>query len=355
MSNIYFIFSLIFVTATGCSVAWAQNRPTDQPPVIKIIRGGSSPIFRRPLACTPNVDCWILNYLDIGPENDGKATDSACLSRTYEGHKGTDIAIRDEAAMKKGVDVYAAADGTVKRVRNGEVDRWPTPADLEQVKKDRKECGNAVLIDHGQGWQTMYCHMKQDSITVKPEQVVHAGDKIGQVGLSGMTQFPHLHFGVVHDNQAIDPFNGHDIHDACGQSGKSLWDKDAGFSYEPLVFFAQGFDTGKPDLDAINRQRIERTQLTKDIPALVFHSVLLGSRGGDRVDMQIFGPDGKLFAQSHNMQDKNRAQQMYFVGRTVPDDLPLATGIYTGRIKVTRPQENGKDQVYATELSIPIR
>lgn len=335
-----------------CLPAMAQ---TDTPaPLIKIIRTGP-PVFHRPIACTPDKDCWILNYLDIGPENDGKATDSACLARTYEGHKGTDIAVRDEVAMKKGVDVLAAADGTVKRVRDSEPDRWATPADIEQVKKDRKECGNAVLIDHGNGWQTMYCHMKQGSIAVKPDQPVKTGDKIGEVGLSGMTEFPHLHFGVIHEDKVIDPFNGQDIHEPCGTSGKPLWDKDAGFSYEPLVFFAQGFDLDKPDLDTINRMRIDRSQLSKDIPALVFHSVLLGSRVGDKIDLQIFGPDGKPFAQSHTVQDKTRAQQMYFVGRKTPDGSTLEAGLYTGKIKVMRPEKDGKDQIYATELSIPVK
>src|SRR5688572_25598532 len=103
-----------------------------------------TPVFDLPLSCKPGKDCWILNYPDVGPDKDGTATDPACLSRTYEDHKGTDFAIADEASMNKGVNVLAAADGTVMRVRNSEPDRWPTKDDLEKTREAKRECGNAV-------------------------------------------------------------------------------------------------------------------------------------------------------------------------------------------------------------------
>lgn len=295
-----------------------------------------TPVFALPVACTPGTDCWVMNYPDVGPDKDGKATDPSCAARTYEDHKGTDIAIADEAAMKKGIDVLAAKDGTVTRIRDGEADRWPTQEDLEKTKADRRECGNAVLIDHGNGWQTMYCHMKKGSIAVKPNQKIKAGDKIGQVGLSGFTEFPHLHFGVIHKDKVFDPFTGKDLTEPCGAAKSPLWSEDAKLSYEPLAFFHLGFDTKPPVLKDLDKHSVERTALRKDAPALVFYATLLGVREGDSADISITAPDGTVFAQKNTVQDKTRARQMYYIGRKIRETAPLQTGTYVGKITVTR-------------------
>ena len=78
-------------------------------------------------------------YPDAGPDSDKTATDPACGVRTYEGHKGTDIAIADKAAMDRGVNVLAAHEGTVMRVRNAEEDHFPvTKEQLDKIKADKK-------------------------------------------------------------------------------------------------------------------------------------------------------------------------------------------------------------------------
>lgn len=309
-----------------------------------------SPRFSLPIDCRPGETCWIMNYPDVGPDKDGKATDPACLSRTYEDHKGTDFAIPDEASMKKGVDVLAARDGTITRVRNSEPDRWPTPDDLEKTKTAKRECGNAVLIDHGDGWQTMYCHLKRGSIIVKPNQKIKAGEKIGQVGLSGLTEFPHLHFGIIHKDKVIDPFTGADLTEPCGKTGPSLWKEDAKLSYAPLAFFDLGFDLKAPLLKDLDRDRKARGSLRHDAPALVFYAVLFGTRDGDTVDLTVTAPDGKIFARNQVTQDKTRARQMYYVGRKIPESRPLDIGVYTGKITIKR-----GDAVYTNEKTITVQ
>ena len=57
-----------------------------------------------------------------------------------------------------------------------------------------RDCGNAIILDHGNGWETQYCHLKEGSLDVQRSMPVKAGDKIGEVGMSGRTVFPHLHF-----------------------------------------------------------------------------------------------------------------------------------------------------------------
>ena len=63
--------------------------------------------------------------------------------------------------------------------------------------------GNAVFIDHGNGLISEYFHLK--SYTVKPNQTVTKGQKIGLVGETGRVTGPHLHFGVRWHGACINP------------------------------------------------------------------------------------------------------------------------------------------------------
>ncbi len=65
--------------------------------------------------------------------------------------------------------------------------------------------GNVVIIDHGNGWQTLYAHMS--ALNVGCGQSVSQGDVIGYFGSTGKSSGPHLHFEMMNASAKVNPWD----------------------------------------------------------------------------------------------------------------------------------------------------
>jgi len=245
-----------------------------------------------PLDCEPEQTCFIQQYVDIDPGPG--ALDFRCGTATYDGHKGTDFRVRSAAAARDGVRVLAAAEGVVKGLRDGMVDIFATEKSRDTLAG--RECGNGVVIDHGAGWETQYCHLKRGSIGVEKGETVIRGQYLGDVGYSGLAQFAHLHLSVRHLGKVIDPFAGITPGDACvadANTSGGLWEETAAraFHYSDGRIFAAGFAAAPPDFDQLDDDHRVALPMAASA-AMVFYARAVNLREGDRLRLQVIGPDG---------------------------------------------------------------
>ena len=212
-----------------------------------------------PIKCQPGLTCFFQNYVDHDASD--KVRDYRCGGRSYDGHDGTDIRIRNLEIQRQGIEVLAAAPGRVIGARNDMED-----ISVKTVGKAAiagKECGNGVVIEHESGWRTQYCHMAKGSVRVNVGDQTTAGQPIGLVGLSGDTEFFHLHFTVRHRGKIVDPFAYGAPENSCG-GGRSIWAASLGeqTQYRAREIIDYGFAGIAPTMELIESGEIGKHPVT---------------------------------------------------------------------------------------------
>lgn len=102
------------------------------------------------------------------------------FNKKRTGHKGVDLASRT------GNKIQIQAQGRVIKTEHG-----------------NRGYGNYVVVDHGNGFQTKYAHMNK--IYVKKGDYLKINDTVGEVGSTGRSTGPHLHYEVLYLGQPVDP------------------------------------------------------------------------------------------------------------------------------------------------------
>jgi hypothetical protein len=276
----------------------------------------------------------VANYVDVDQTSD--ARDFRCGPRTYDGHDGVDFAIRDQAVIEHGVRVLASAPGTIRSVRDGMADH----ALLTEESRTRmagRECGNGIVIDHEEGWQTQYCHFRKGSVLVHVGEPVNRGTPIGLVGLSGKTEFPHLHLTVRNRDQVVDPFTGQRRGAGCGGMVHPVW-APPGLDYEPAALYHADFSNGPPNIENIRKGSQPGDSLERTTRVLVLWVEAFGVQVGDELRFQIFGPDGQLLLDRTQHVDRTQARRFAFAGARLRESA-WASGQYSGRVSLTRMQD----------------
>lgn len=324
-----FVPILIAGLAAACGPAGesvAQNPAPAAKPAAAAPADGPRLAF--PVACEVGKSCEVQNYMDHDPGPGVK--DYRCGSNTYEAHSGVDIRVLDMAAQGAGVNVLAAAPGRVARLRDGVADISVKTTGAAAVSG--QECGNGVVIDHGGGWETQYCHLAKGSVTVKVGDEVAAGAPIARIGLSGQTEYPHVHVTVRKDGVVVDPFAPRLTSGACeaGSAGQGIWTPEAAkaMAYKPGAVLNAGF-AGAP----VSMESIEAGSLgapTAQTP-LVAYVRAINLQGGDVQELTLKDPQGAVLASSTlRPLDRAKAQYMAFVGKKAP-----AAGWAAGRYEAT--------------------
>jgi murein DD-endopeptidase MepM/ murein hydrolase activator NlpD len=264
--------------------------------------------FITPLGGTPMKDWGVTEYVDVDPRS--SFADYTGGSLTYDGHTGHDLAPANLGWMDAGLPVFAAAAGKVVAVADGNYDRNIVATDVP---------ANYVEIDHGNGWHTLYYHLRSDTILVHVGDTVVAGQVLGLMGSSGYSAGAHLHFEVQHNGAVVEP------------------------EYDPNTFWVnplpyQGTVSAVTDSGVTSSHAVLTTDLNAEerpVAANVFSQASgqeltawfqAFTRATDQAEFKFYEPDGTPYTSLDDSFSPGASLEAYFYyDITLPANLPLGT------------------------------
>jgi murein DD-endopeptidase MepM/ murein hydrolase activator NlpD len=306
----------------------AGGRPAFRWP-LRAARGYASPFFET-----------ISNFVDHDAAFPGKLQDYNCGARTYDlesgyNHQGIDISLWPDnwnlmAAQQ--VEIVAAAPGTIVFKSDGNFDR---------NCKIGGTTWNAVYVQHDDGSIAWYGHMKSGSVTAKAigERVV-AGEFLGNVGSSGNSIGPHLHFEVYDANQRlVDPFAGQ-----CNTwNAQSWWESQPAYyvphvnrvltATAPPVFATCGSDGHVQTTGTFSEKTSFRPG---DTPHFV--ATVRDLAPSHVIAFAVRRPDGSIWRQSSFASPGQFSAAYAYISATLEPTVPTGTWLFEAELAGTRAQ-----------------
>jgi len=290
-----------------------------------------------PIACNPGVSCYILSYPDLD-KAEGSARDYACGPAANDGDGTLRIGLADLQSLRQGIDVLATRPGKVIDAKDGIDDLVATSK--SDLKRGTPNCGNGIVIDHGGGLQSAYCHLRKDSIRVKKGDHVQAGDTIGQVGQSGVAFWPQLGFSMQSSGLFVDPISSMSDLEGCGWKQRPMIPlPDVFKEYQGATVVSMGFSPAPITTKAlklglgVHSPVMDREQMDMNLWAMI-----LGVRTGDRIEVRLRDPRGRTFEYRDITANADETQTPINVSRT-RGYASWRQGTYTGEITLTRKVE----------------
>ncbi len=291
----------------------------------------------QPVDCTVGETCFVQNFFDI---DDGPGVrDWRCGTASYDGHTGVDIRLLSAAATEAGVAVRAAAPGIVRSTRDGLTESLLTGAARSALMA--QGLGNVVVVDHADGYRTLYGHLKPGSVRVRPGDRVQRGSMLGEVGFTGLAAFAHLHFEVRRGGRPIDPYLGRPAGavacDPTGPSAGQLWTAEAAaaLAYRGGEVAQVGFAGAPVAHDRLEHDHRAIEPAGSDKEALVVFARVLNLAAGDRLRLTLSGPEGITTENTGLPIERSKATFTAFTGRRRPPG-GWPAGDYTGVVEIVR-------------------
>ena len=315
--------------------AAAMILPLTGPPAARAADAGA-PKLSLPVDCRIGETCFIQQYVDVDPSSG--AQDYRCGVAAYDGHQGIDIRVLSTRVPEtRATAVIAAADGIVRGVRDGMSDGLRGRDDNSIAGR---ECGNGVVIDHDGGLQTQYCHLKEGSVRVRRGDRVTRGQRLGDVGYSGLAQFAHVHMTVRRAGVVVDPFLGRPAALGCNtkdgaSAASTMWTQEAAAAlvYREGELIEVGFAAGP--VSPRDAETGAVVPVDRSSAALVVYARAINLQAGDRLALRLAGPGGIAVETPGEAVGSKKAHFVGFAGKRLTAPRWPA-GTYRGEAQVVR-------------------
>ena len=255
----------------------------------------------------------ISNFVDH--DTSSSLLDYNCLSRTYDGHKGTDIFTWPfpwYLYNNDYIDVISGTDGIIINKHDGNDDN--------HCASTAGGNWNAVYIQHFDGSIAWYGHLKKNSLTSKTVgQSVIKGEYLGKVASSGNSTGPHLHLEVYDSsNNLIDPFQG-----VCNSlNSNSWWFNQRNFREPTLNTLLTHHSKPIHDCPSVNEKPNFSNNFT--IGDTVFLAAYYSDReAGDSAIYRVKDPSNTIWNSWIQVSSSTYNASWYYWKRVLPSNGPF--------------------------------